>query len=69
MGGRSVTGSRWENEHEKPSRSADRRVHLAFAVEASEAVELATLPEKQQREIMTGLENDITEKLKEIRKT
>lgn len=29
-----VTVSRWENEHEKPSRSADRLVRLTYAVEA-----------------------------------
>lgn len=29
-----VTVSRWENEHEKPSRSADRLVRLTYALEA-----------------------------------
>jgi putative zinc finger/helix-turn-helix YgiT family protein len=29
-----VTVSRWENEHEKPSRSTDRLVRLTYAVEA-----------------------------------
>jgi len=32
-----VTVSRWEHEHEKPSRSVDRLVRLAYAVEASVA--------------------------------
>ena len=30
-----VTVSRWENEHEKPSRSVDRLVRLTYAVEAN----------------------------------
>ena len=30
-----VTVSRWENEHEKPSRSADRLVRLTYAVEGN----------------------------------
>jgi putative transcriptional regulator len=30
-----VTVSRWENEHEKPSRSADRLMRLTYAVEAN----------------------------------
>lgn len=29
-----VTVSRWENDHEKPSRSADRLIRLTYAVEA-----------------------------------
>ena len=29
-----VTVSRWENEHEKPSRSADRLIRLTYAVES-----------------------------------
>ena len=29
-----VTVSRWENEHEKPSKSADRLIRLTYAVEA-----------------------------------
>jgi DNA-binding transcriptional regulator YiaG len=29
-----VTVSRWENDHEKPSKSADRLVRLTYAVEA-----------------------------------
>ena len=32
-----VTVSRWENAHEKPSRSADRLVRLTYAVEGSVA--------------------------------
>ena len=37
-----VTVSRWENEHEKPSRSADRLVRLTYAVEAGTAEEVMT---------------------------
>jgi len=32
-----VTVSRWENEHEKPSRSADRLIRLTYAVESKPA--------------------------------
>jgi putative transcriptional regulator len=37
IGADRVTVSRWENEHEKPSRSADRLVRLTYAVESHAA--------------------------------
>ena len=46
-----VTVSRWENEHEKPSRTVDRLVRLTYAVEAN-------VPEPTLDQLRKNLRNE-----------
>ncbi len=46
-----VTVSRWENGHEKPSRSVDRLVRLTYAVEAN-------IPEPTMEQLRRNLRNE-----------
>jgi putative zinc finger/helix-turn-helix YgiT family protein len=46
-----VTVSRWENGHEKPSRSADRLLRLTYAVEAN-------IPENAREQLRRNLRKE-----------
>jgi len=49
-----VTVSRWENGHEKPSKSADRLIRLTYAVEAK-------VPEAVMEQLRRSLRKDIVD--------